>query len=392
MIKLTFIQEKYSRSRRLRYVVALLGGLICSLYAGWSLASDQDLRNSVEHQILTVDLIPSHQVKNPYSFSGLASYLNNVDFLIVDAETVKILKENESYALREDEWLVIIGQFRVLLLQQPGIRLKRSGELVQATNFQEFAKRPTFAVLAKSQLARFAPELSKIRYHHLWKPLAVLAYAAERALIFLHQYLLQNWVLTLIAFSLVIKILLYPITRQTEAAQKKVEAIRLALDPQLAEIKRCFNGETAHNKIMEAHEKLGVSPFFSLKPMLVTFIQFPILIATFNALGEMGQFQGVSFLWIEDLAHPDSVVSLPTPLAIFGSEVSLLPFVMAALTLSSMLSMGGQTKKISMIFMPLLFLVLFYPFPSAMVLYWALVNFWQLLLKVTQNLLNQKAA
>ena len=392
MIKLTFIQEKYSRSRRLSYVVALLGGLICSLYAGWSLASDQDLRNSVEDRILTTDVLPSHLVKDPFSFAGLASYFNNVDFLIVDDSTAKTFNESESLVMQEGEWLVIIGRFRVLLLQQLGIRLKRSGELLQATNLQEFAKSPTFVVLEKSQLARFAPELGKIRYHHLWKPLAVSAYAAEGALIFLHQYLLQNWVFTLVAFSLAIKILLYPITRQTEAAQKKVDAIRFELDPQLAEIKRRFDGEIAHNKIMEAHKKLGVSPFFSLKPMLVTFIQFPILIATFNALGEMGQFQGVSFLWIEDLAYPDSLMSLPTPLAIFGAEVSLLPFVMSALTLASMLSMGGQTKKASMIFMPLLFLVLFYPFPSAMVLYWALVNFWQLLLKVMQNFLNPKVA
>ena len=392
MIKLTFIQEKYSRSRRLSYVVALLGGLICSLYAGWSLASDQDLRNSVEDRILTTDVLPSHLVKDPFSFAGLASYFNNVDFLIVDDSTAKTFNESESLVMQEGEWLVIIGRFRVLLLQQLGIRLKRSGELLQATNLQEFAKSPTFVVLEKSQLARFAPELGKLRYHHLWKPLAVSAYAAEGALIFLHQYLLQNWVFTLVAFSLAIKILLYPITRQTEAAQKKVDAIRFELDPQLAEIKRRFDGEIAHNKIMEAHKKLGVSPFFSLKPMLVTFIQFPILIATFNALGEMGQFQGVSFLWIEDLAYPDSLMSLPTPLAIFGAEVSLLPFVMSALTLASMLSMGGQTKKASMIFMPLLFLVLFYPFPSAMVLYWALVNFWQLLLKVMQNFLNPKVA
>ena len=392
MIKLTFIQEKYSRSRRLSYVVALLGGLICSLYAGWSLASDQDLRNSVEDRILTTDVLPSHLVKDPFSFAGLASYFNNVDFLIVDDSTAKTFNESESLVMQEGEWLVIIGRFRVLLLQQPGIRLKRTGELLQATNFQEFAKKPTFVMLEKSQLARFAPELGKLRYHQLWKPLAVLAYAAERALIFLHQYLLQNWIFTLVAFSLAIKILLYPITLQTEATQKKVDAIRSELDPQLAEIKRRFDGEIAHNKIMEAHKKLGVSPFFSLKPMLVTFIQFPILIATFNALGEMGQFQGVSFLWIEDLAYPDSLMSLPTPLAIFGAEVSLLPFIMSALTLASMLSMGGQTKKASMIFMPLLFLVLFYPFPSAMVLYRALVNFWQLLLKVMQNFLNPKVA
>ena len=105
----------------------------------------------------------------------------------------------------------------------------------------------------------------------------------------------------------------------------------------------------------------------------------------------MPQFQGVSFLWIEDLAYPDSLASLPTRLAILGSEISLLPFVMSTLTLASMLYMSGSVKKTSVIFMPLLFLILFYPFPAAMVMYWALVNFWQFLLKVLQDFFDPKA-
>ena len=390
MIKHIITPEKRDRSERASCIFSLLAGLICLVGAGWASAADKELHGSVENQMLTTDLLPSELVKDPYTFSGLASYFNNVDFLILDDASVKKLKENESYVLQDDEWLVIAGRFRVLLLKQPGIRLERIDSSLNATNLLEFDDRPSIVVLEKSQLEQFSPKLSKVRYYHLWKPLAVLAYAAERSLIFLHKYLLQNWILTLIAFSLAIKILLYPITRHTEIAQNKVDAIRLALDPQLTEIKLRFDGETAHNKIMEAHKNLGVSPFFSLRPMLVTLIQFPILIATFNALGEMPQFQGVSFLWIEDLAYPDSLASLPTRLAIFGSEVSLLPFVMSALTLASMICMGGTIKKTSATLMPLLFLVLFYPFPAAMVLYWALVNFWQFLLKVLQGFLKPK--
>jgi YidC/Oxa1 family membrane protein insertase len=391
MIRRIISPEIRGLSKRANCILALLAGLICLVSAGWSSASYQELSNSVEDRILTTDLLPSHLVLDPYPFAGLASYFNNVGFLIVDDASVKELKEHQSYVLQDNEWLVIVGRFRVLLLQQAGIQLERTDPYLNATNLLELDKSPSIVVLEKSQLEQFAPELSKIRYYHLWKPLASLAFATERSLIFLNQYLLQNWILTLIAFSLAIKILLFPITQHTEAAQNKVDAIRLVLDPQLEEIKRRFDGETAHNKIMEAHKKLGVSPFFSLRPMLVTLIQFPILIATFNALGEMPQFQGVSFLWIEDLAYPDSLASLPTRLAILGSEISLLPFVMSTLTLASMLYVSGSVKKTSVIFMPLLFLILFYPFPAAMVLYWALVNFWQLLLKVLQGFFDPKA-
>ena len=92
----------------------------------------------------------------------------------MDDASVKKLKENESYVLQDDEWLVIAGRFRVLLLKQPGIRLERIDSSLNATNLLEFDDRPSIVVLEKSQLEQFSPKLSKVRYYHLWKPLAVL--------------------------------------------------------------------------------------------------------------------------------------------------------------------------------------------------------------------------
>ena len=54
--------------------------------------------------------------------------------------------------------------------------------------------------------------------------------------------------------------------------------------------------------------------------MLVTLIQFPGLIATFNALADMPQWSEVSWLWIDNLAYPDSVGLLPFTLNFFGSQ------------------------------------------------------------------------
>ena len=50
--------------------------------------------------------------------------------------------------------------------------------------------------------------------------------------------------------------------------------------------------------------------------MLPTLIQIPVLIAAFNTLGEMPQIADASFLWIDDLAYPDTVAELPFVLKI----------------------------------------------------------------------------
>ena len=116
--------------------------------------------------------------------------------------------------------------------------------------------------------------------------------------------------------------------------------------------------------------------------MLVMFIQIPVWIAVFNALGEMPQLEGVHFLWIESLAHPDAIAALPFVIPFFGSSVNLLPLLMTAVTLASAslfqdrLAPQEELKKQKRngYLMAFVFLVLFYPFPAAMVLYWTLSN------------------
>jgi len=101
---------------------------------------------------------------------------------------------------------------------------------------------------------------------------------------------------------------------------------------------------------------------------------------------------GAKFLWISNLAYPDSVYSFSESLPLIGQEASVLPVLMLFVSLLSLLasspSHSGKNSILhyrSMLLMPLVFLVLFYPFPAAMVLYWTAANFWQLLLEVARK-------
>ena len=165
--------------------------------------------------------------------------------------------------------------------------------------------------------------------------MAFLSEIVEIALIFIFNNIFNNWGLVLIFFVFFIKVLLFPISYITLKLQNKVDRVKMKLTPKLKKIKTNYDGENAHNRIIEAYKDLGVSPFFELKPMFGLIIQIPILIAIFNALGEMSQFQGISFLWIKDLSYPDTIINLPFSIFFLGNGINLFPFIMVIISIYS---------------------------------------------------------
>jgi len=109
------------------------------------------------------------------------------------------------------------------------------------------------------------------------------------------------------------------------------------------------------------------------------------LIAVFNALGEMPQFTGQALLWIDNLAYPDVIGHMGFSVPMFGNTISLLPFIMTAVTLFSTSNFKNshapeaetKSQKRNLYLMAVTFFVLFYPFPAVMVLYWTLNNLFQ---------------
>ena len=348
-------------------------------FPGYANESSVELETLLQSNFINNGEIEYEMVSDAYLFSGLARYFNTVVFYIVSDDKAEVLQDSETYELERGDWLAIAGRFKVLLVKQEGIKVQLENEKLRVLNADSLQEGVLLKIVEKTRLATVAPVLDKIRYFHLWPPLAFLAAAAEQVLEYIHRKTAINWVCSLLIFSLLIKVVLYPVTRYTKVVQDNVNALRARLEPEIAEIKLHFDGEAAHHKIMDVYKELGVTPFFSLRPMLVALIQLPILIAVFNALGEMPQLRESGFFWIESLAYPDTVGTLPIHLPMLGSQISLLPFIMSALTLLLIFLINDRSQKLNVIFMSLGFLVLFYPFPAALVLYWALANFWHLI-------------
>ena len=172
----------------------------------------------------------------------------------------------------------------------------------------------------------------------------------------------------------------------TKKFQNEVNNHKTALKPIFQDIKKNYKGEVAHKKTMQAYKDRGITPYFTLKPMIITLLTLPILIAIFNVLGETVTLQASSYLWVDDIAYPDQIARLGFSVPFLGSTLSLMPFLMAAVTIVSAYltpdfsatNEASKSQRRNLFFMAVFFFVLFYPFPFAMVFYWTVFNLIQI--------------
>jgi YidC/Oxa1 family membrane protein insertase len=341
---------------------------------------------AVASEVTTLTYNPQLELlAEPQRFYGLAAYYNQVE----DIE----IQSSDGAA-----WQGWKGRFAAVLVKPEEGRVVISGNSIELTPGVNGNVIMQFGLIdASGQGAFGGVESRDLRYAHLWGWLRGLCLFLEGILTGIQSIAGLSWGLSIILLSVMIKVALIPVTMFVAKQQRRVGSIQSALEQPLQEIKANCDGQEAHERIMAAHKDLGVSPFYTLKPMLGMFIQVPILVAVFNMLGELPLLSGQTFWWMSDLAYPDAVLSFMESgrgIPFFGSTLNLLPILMTVVTIGSAIlyrdhvAPASETRKQkrNLYLMAIAFFVLFYPFPSSMVLYWATAN----VLQVVQQLVTKK--
>ncbi len=190
--------------------------------------------------------------------------------------------------------------------------------------------------------------------------------------------MIGNWGLTIIALSIFLNVILFPLTQTSFKSMQKMQS----LQPQIEKLKaqNKSNPQKLNKEIMELYKKNKVNPFSGCLPLL---LQMPIFLALYNSLTRSIALKNASFLWIKDLSLQEAI-KIPFSIPIIGNKLNILPFFMAgAMVVQQKMSsamMGGgisdeqrQQQKMMTFLMPVMFGVMFYQMPSGLVLYW-LVN------------------
>jgi YidC/Oxa1 family membrane protein insertase len=184
----------------------------------------------------------------------------------------------------------------------------------------------------------------------------------------LHDYLRLSYGLSIIAITVIIKLVFWPMTAASTRSQKRQQAIA----PQLKAIADKYKDDPLkkHQKTTELLKEHKISPLGSCLPMLITI---PVFFGFYSMLRNAIELRGAPFLWASDLTLPDTIF------VIAGFHVNPLPLIMGATQLwQSLLTppspgMDPGQQKI-MRWMPLLFVGIFYRMSSGLNLYYTVSN------------------
>lgn len=188
---------------------------------------------------------------------------------------------------------------------------------------------------------------------------------------FLHAFI-PNYGIVIIVFSLIIKIVVYPLTKSSYKSMKKMQA----LQPMIAEIKEKYkdDAQKMNKETMKLYSTYGVNPAGGCLPIL---LQMPVFIALwglFQAAIELRQQP--FFWWIKDLSRPDVIYDLGFKLPLFGiQQISGLAILMGVTTfLQQKMTMKDPKQAALVYIMPVMLTILFMTFPSGLNLYYFMFN------------------
>ncbi|PWU05747.1 MAG: hypothetical protein C5B43_02835 [Verrucomicrobia bacterium] len=176
-----------------------------------------------------------------------------------------------------------------------------------------------------------------------------------------------NWGVTIIIVTIIIKLILWPLTAVQVKSSKRMATIQAPLKALKEKYKN--NPQKLQMETMKLFKANKVNPAAGCLPLLV---QLPIFLGLYFMLRTSSELRYAPFLWINDLSVPDTVGF------IMGFPINILPLLMAASMFFQMKMtpspMTDNAQKKIFQLMPFIFLVFCYNFPSGLVLYWTVQN------------------
>ena len=189
----------------------------------------------------------------------------------------------------------------------------------------------------------------------------------------MHDYI-PNYGYVLILFSVLVKILVYPLTKKSYQSTSAMQKIQ----PQVNSLreKHKNNPQKLNQATMQLYKEKGVNPLGGCLPMI---LQMPLLFALFIVFRTTIELRNEPFVfWIKDLSSPDVIFTLPFEIPIYGSHVAFLPILMVISTFIQQKMMSGGVQqpqqKMMQYFMTGFFFLIFNTFPSGLNLYYTLFN------------------
>jgi YidC/Oxa1 family membrane protein insertase len=196
---------------------------------------------------------------------------------------------------------------------------------------------------------------------------------ANGVLQFFHDNVGLSWGMSIIALTVVTRMVLIPLTYKQLKGMRALQA----LQPQIKELQEKYKNDKQRmqQEMMRFYKENKVNPFASCIPLLA---QLPVFFTLFQVLRhelpeDIGCKAGhcgaeASFLFINDL----------TAKATGGELITLLILYIGTQLISGMvMSLSADKSQRTMMFLlPLFFVPFILNFPAGLILYWITTNIW----------------
>lgn len=215
-------------------------------------------------------------------------------------------------------------------------------------------------------------------------------------LAFLHNYVVFDWGLAIIALVVVVRGLLHPLTRRSQISMQRVTKQMASIKPEIDLLQKRYKEDPKklQEETIRLYREKGVNPLGCAGGMVPTFLQMPIWIALYAVLyfafelrqqpAFFGVFQKLGgWRFLSDLSAQDRFISLPIDLNLYiatVNSINLIPILMGVVFFIQQKYMTPppttkqtpeqeQQQKMMKWMMVILFPVMLYTAPSGLTLY-----------------------
>ena len=198
----------------------------------------------------------------------------------------------------------------------------------------------------------------------------------------LHSFI-PNYGIVIIIFSLILKVVLTPLTNKSMNSARKMQAIQ----PLMRDLQNKYKNDprTMQVELGKLYKEHKVSPLGGCLPLL---LQMPIFFALYPVLSSSIEFRQASFFsWLSDLSLPDPYWILPITMGVFMfvQQKMMQPPKQDTSNMDEKQAAMMQSQKMMQYIMPPFLVFIFSGLPSGLVLYWTTFNIFSIIQQYYSN-------
>jgi YidC/Oxa1 family membrane protein insertase len=248
-----------------------------------------------------------------------------------------------------------------------GVSLPSPMSALHADSFQVYLGPVDYSVLKSYDVDLQTLVMSKGWYEEYLRFISIPILQAFKLL---HSFI-PNYGFVIILFSILIKIILHPLTKKSYQSMSEMQYVQ----PEMTQLREKYKNDPQrlNKEMMKLYKEHGINPLGGCLP---TLLQMPLLFALFNVFRSTIQLRGEPFiLWMTDLSRPDTLLTLNFSIPFLGNSLHVLPFLMGATMIwQSKMTMTDPKQKAMIYLMPVFMIFIFYSLPSGLNLYYAVFN------------------